>query len=104
MDIKEQIDRLKTIHNESCYPTHTTISSEPEYTCQYCNHSDVAPSHTEDCPCVECALAANTMEAMLKVVEATKSYIAALRDPSNLSLQTKTGMALDTAISNLEQL
>ena len=73
MDIREQIEELKAIYDEACYPTHTTISQEPEYTCEYCNYRDVAPGHTEECLVVPCKLAANTMEAMLEVVEAAES-------------------------------
>ena len=53
MNVQEQIDGLKTIYEESCHSTHTNISSEPEYTCNYCDYSDIAPSHAEECVAVE---------------------------------------------------
>ena len=75
-DIREQIEELNAIYDEACYPTHTMILQEPEYTCEYCNYHDVAPGHTEECLVVPCKLAANSLESLLAEIARLNDLVA----------------------------
>ena len=102
-EIREQIEQLNTVYSESCYPTHTHISGEPEYTCEYCNHTDVAPSHTEHCLAVECVLAADTMEKLLAVYEAARDvYRYCVVEPNSCHVSRNRMQDLQDALSTVQ--
>lgn len=75
MNIDQQIAELKTIGDEACYPIHTMLSQEPEYSCEWCQHVDVAPSHEAGCIVVDCLMAADTLERLRDVLVTAERII-----------------------------
>jgi hypothetical protein len=64
--VEEQIAELHEIYSEATYPTHTHLSTEPRYECEYCGYADVAPNcHEANCIAIKSEMTANTMQALL---------------------------------------